>query len=546
CHGDIEEEIRTSGTWIIQGPYGARYKLNIVVVPPPEVKYVGPYVIKKDLIRTVMIEPQYAVKIVMVPLHVSSGRINPECYQYVTLLLIGWNRWLQIMEQNIPPSRIKRDLVAKLMGGIGASLGTINSVNQIQMAKQLATLLQHVAALSHPIQDALLSLNHMQLDITKILPLWLELQEKDHERLIASVGYLQANLSMAIACIQAQSLWITIAKDIIRHSVSGKVPAELKPQVSDLEKDNTEWWSILDTSYDLKQEELQLAIVTLSKAHKEHIYPIIPLGLFVNHSVMMPLPDQMWTYMVNQSIKTVNLQACVEQSDLGYTCTTGLWEENHICFNSAEGECHYDLHPSDIHNNHSVVAQVQEGCGCIRSLCLMFTVNTFYIVNHTVHDNLCICNILHIRGCDVDITLFMPTRDNYNIDLHLMRKIEPIHLGPDIVTLKSLLHHPELIELVKEVKTAGIKTGIVVQHDINKIGKISKVIQSTMEKHHWWDLVIDMNNVSNTLKHPLIINCIVQLCVILYTMGLTLYACIKKSRPKLTNTVEGFASRYLP
>lgn len=534
CNGYVELEAK-AGTWTIRGPYEVEYKLNITIAHPPVITSVGPYVIKKDVIRTVMVEPRYSLKIVTVPLHVSTIKLDPACQEYVIPLLNGWNRWLHIVEQDdVTPRRPKRDLAAKLMGGVGASLSAMNTVSQIRMAQKLAGMSNNFATLTHPIQEALLALNYLQIDITKLLPLWLTLQEQDNLALLHAIGFLQANLSTALACVQAQTLLIDVAKDIIRDSLAGKVPVEviklLKPQLSKFEQENPEWWTIIDASYDLKEECLQLAILTLMNAQKEHIHPIIPIGLFVNRSLMLPLQDRMWAHINNHTVKTVNLQACVEQMSLGYTCTTGLWEENHICLNSDQGECHYDLHPSDSNNSHSVVVQVAEGCICIRSLCPVFTVNTFYKVKNLKENNICLCRVFHLQGCDIKVYLHQITQEQHTIDMQILKKIEPIHIGPNLNAMTSLFHHVDLISLVKEITALGNKTGIIVQHAADKICKISKKVQTEAETHHWWDIVMSFDDLTSIFSHPLTISYMLQIGTLLYLVILTMYVCHK---PKL-------------
>uniref|UniRef100_K7F5S5 Uncharacterized protein n=1 Tax=Pelodiscus sinensis TaxID=13735 RepID=K7F5S5_PELSI len=478
---NVQMKATTSGTWIIRGPYEVKYKLNVTVAHPPTITNAGPYVIKRDIIKTMMVEPKDSIKMVTIPLHVSTIKLNPACQSYMLPLLIGWNRWLHVMEPEFTPKRPKRDLIAKLMGGAGASLGAINTIDQIHMAQWLVTLSNNFAELIHPVQDALLALDKLQLDITKILPLWIAAQKEDNLILLHAMEYIQNNVSLVLACIQAQSLLIDLAKDIIRDSAAGKVPIEfvklLRPQLSAFEQENPEWWSVVNTNYDLKEKQLQLSILMLRDALKEQIYPIIPLGLFVNHSLLLPLQDQMWAHFKGRIIKTVNLQACVEQGNVIIPQT--------IIFVSRE--CHYDLHPSDSTNNHLVVVQIAEGCVCvcIQSLCPVFTVNTYYWVNNSVVNNLCLCKIFHIQGCDVERTLFKASQEQLHTDLQIIKEIEPIQIGPNLNAMASLFHHPELIDLIEEVTNVGNKTGIIVQYAIDEIYKISKNVKTSIVSHHW-------------------------------------------------------------
>nr|XP_025036111.1 uncharacterized protein LOC112544338 [Pelodiscus sinensis] len=311
---------------------------------------------------------------------------------------------------------------------------------------------------------------------------------------------IQSNVSLALACIQAQTILIDIAKDILHDSASGKVPVELskllQPHLNEFERNNPEWRSVIHTKYDLKEE--QMSILMMREALKEYIYPIIPIGMFVNHSLLLPLPDRLWAYVKEEdsTLRTVNLQACVKQVSLGYTCTTGLWENDHICFNPDFGKCHYDLHPSSDNDNHSVVVQIADGCICIRSLCSHFMVNTYYKVMNLGTSNLCLCKVFHIQGCDIEVTLSEPSEEQYTINLHMIRNIKPVAIGPNLNAMKSLFHHTELIGLVKEINELGNRTGIIIHHTVDKISEDRKNAKTNLNinantdvpVHHWWDV----------------------------------------------------------
>ncbi|XP_075777634.1 uncharacterized protein LOC142827230 [Pelodiscus sinensis] len=545
CHGDVEVKVETSGTWTVRGPYEVVYQLKITVAHAPTLSNIGPYVIKKDVAKVMMIEPKYSVKIVTMPMHISTSKINPNCQSYVIPMLNGWNRWLRIMEPEIITKRPKRDLIAKLIGGAGAGIGAVNAIGQIRIAQQLAALANNFVDLTHPIQDALLAVDKLQLDVTKLLPLWVAIQEADNLQLLQIMENIQSNVSLALACIQAQAILIDIAKDILRDSTSGKVPVEisklLQPYLNEFERSNPEWWSVIHTKYDLKEEQLQMSILMMREALKEYIYPIVPIGMFVNHSLLLPLPDRMWAHIKedDSTVRTVNLQACVEQVGLGYTCTTGLWEYDHICFNPDFGKCHYDLHPSNNDNNHSVVVQRADGCICIRSLCPHFTVNTYYKVVNPGTSNLCLCKVFHIQGCDIKVILSKPSEEQYTVSLQMISIIEPVSIGPNLNAMKSLFHHPELIGLVKEINDLGNRTGIIIHHAVDKISEVRKHVKTTtsvnVNANNWWDVFSSFSEMSPLFSYPMIVSFVLHFCILVYVIVLTIVVC-KMANHKVRNT----------
>lgn len=61
----------------------------------------------------------------------------------------------------------------------------------------------------------------------------------------------------------------------------------------------------------------------------------------------MPVELNRWVYEKEGTYRSVNLNSCVEEYGIGYTCGSGVIETSHICLDPKEGKCHYRVSAGD-------------------------------------------------------------------------------------------------------------------------------------------------------------------------------------------------------
>ncbi|CAM2113497.1 unnamed protein product [Caretta caretta] len=176
-----------------------------------------------------------------------------------------------------------------------------------------------------------MELGTTEFDIVNILPYWLDIQEQDHLQVLGALGILQSNLSEALTCIEAQQWLLNVAKSIMRDGLNGNVSLELKRIIGSnsnkFEKKHHESWKLVSFTYYPHNETIIALALTLKSAVEEVICPLVSLEIFANKSLMVSIEDSKWVHFKGKEYKPVNLRACMEQKGLGYTCTSGIWEE---------------------------------------------------------------------------------------------------------------------------------------------------------------------------------------------------------------------------
>uniref|UniRef100_K7FYT3 Uncharacterized protein n=1 Tax=Pelodiscus sinensis TaxID=13735 RepID=K7FYT3_PELSI len=452
--------------WMVLGLFGVKFPVKILVAEEPHRHEIDPYVVKTNMARQVLIEPKYHVRWVHVPISFYTTDINERCEPFVEPLIQGWYKWLQSITISERQTRAKRDIVAKVLGGVGAGMGVANAIDNAHLSKSLAKLTTVSENLVHPLEESLLGLDKVQLKLTDLLPEWADSQERDHVKMLEGMQKIINDTALALACTQVQNMLFSLSHSIIHDSLAGHLPVEIATLT--FERENSDLWNVLHAEYDPKYDVLHVVLLTVISAQKELIYPISTLGLNLNGSVKM----KFYLHQNSEGVfEIINMQACMFQDHLGYVCTSNLWTQGHLCLNSAEGECNYELHSTLLGNNKSVVVQIDQHCVCIRSLCPSFTVNKFYTVVMPKLTNLCL-----IKGCDISVILINAEFEDITVRYAIIDTITPVSLGPSISAIKNMMEHPELKQIISDIKNASEKVHVVVQHSVDQIVQIGKKI----------------------------------------------------------------------
>uniref|UniRef100_K7GDG2 Uncharacterized protein n=1 Tax=Pelodiscus sinensis TaxID=13735 RepID=K7GDG2_PELSI len=472
------------GTWLVLSIFGVKFPIKILVAEEPERHEVGPYVLKTNMARQVLIEPKYQVKWVHIPLETTTVTTNKKCTPFVEPLLQSWEKWLWSIIPSKRLNRNKRDIVAKVLGGVSAGIGIASVIDNARLAKNIAKLTSGTEGLIHPLEESLLGLDKVQVNLANLLPEWAQIQEEDHLKMLKGMQILANETALAFACIQIQN----ISRNIICDALAGKLPIEIAALISSLstpfERENQDLWEVLHSEYDPRHNTLHVVVLTVLSAQKDLVYPIAMLGMFINGSVLPPFANRVWAHQNPEgTFNVVNMQACMEQKYLGYVCTTSLWDQGHLCLNEVEGECNYELHLTPLGNNHSAVVQIDSHCICIRSLCSAFRVNRFYKVTMPRFTILCLCKVFEIQGCDVAVKLINAEYEDITVRYAVIDTITPISLGPNIDSIKAMMVHPVLKNIISDIKNISERVHVVVQHAADNIVTIGKRIHV---EPTWW------------------------------------------------------------
>ena len=93
---------------------------------------------------------------------------------------------------------------------------------------------------------------------------------------------------------------------------------------------------------------------------------------------------------------------------------------------------------------------------------------------------------------------------NYTTYHHL----SPTPTGMNLALVKLIIKHPDLDEILKEIKENGEQVLITVHHDAEEISKVLQRIKQETS-HHWWDALFgwspNATGTLNALVHPIIV-----------------------------------------
>ncbi|NP_001159385.1 uncharacterized protein LOC422926 [Gallus gallus] len=552
CQGKLSVEMspELGGKWLIGGPEGFQKEFPIIAVLRPFVSKIGPYVVKQNHIQELLTSPVRSLKKVVLSLSTANiSSIRPHCAPFLSTLYTGWLAWLH--SRSMQEARTRRDLLATALGGGGAGLGVLNSMNAEVLANKLEAVTSGVQGLLNPLNSSLTSLGMGQWLVSEVLPTWEHISEKDHQVLLQALGIEQNNVSLALSCIQAQ-MWVqSVIAGILRDGDNGILPTEIRKIVWDAatekERQLQAWWRLVNFTHDQVLNSVIAHVLTVVEARIEKVYPIVALGINTNGSVVYPLDHRMWARVSDRKWQSVDLEACILEQGLGFICEDDALKASDVCFDTSEGVCHFEINPRS--NNKTMLVYVGKGCVCFRTMCKYVQINDIY--NQTVFNdsNTCACNVAIIRGCDFVYKPPVFTSQLLIRNYSLYRSITPTPIGMDLSLVKEMLEHANLQQLLENAKAEAKKILITVHHDGNVIKQIVERIKRVGE-HHWWEIFFGWSptatGIFNALLHPVVIILLMQMCVC-FAMVATCYW-IRQVRLCIENQLKGLgmAKRLLP
>lgn len=490
---------------------------------------IGSHVLKTDIQERILIRPQMSLKEIRVSLAgLNTTRILPQCTPYLKPSNRGWEAWLQLWNNPSPPlPRVKRsisDWVAPAAGG--AAL--LDAANIEVLANKFALATSRISDLGKPVAQSLTSVSKVQHSISSILVDWESQIEQDFAALLQSTSSLQKNISLAMACTQAQHLNLAIAMGMIRQATEGHLPLEIKklitPKLIPLELELEPWWSLINSSFDMSSQELRIFLLTASAKESFHIFPVIPLGLQVGTSEVLYAshPDH-WATATHNGWELINVQGCTHKENMGYICEDQAFAPHHPCVApqvDSPNQCSYDL----IQENGSAVVYVGQGCACIRSPCDFIVINSFHIQPMLPWVNRCFCSLHAVVGCDFSFTVPVWTQEEILASPLVYRTVEPVSFGMGLDLIQELLAHPQLHNFLQTIKQDGGASALLVSHNTKEILDMSTQIKQAGE-HSWWETLFGWSptatSVLNLALHPIVVILIFQilLCISLVALG---------------------------
>lgn len=219
----VKTNANDSGTWWITGYYALKFKTVVTVILPHKTNLIGPFVIKRDTRKKVLMNPKYLLQKVELSFQLDLNEIQSECAHTI---LKGWNKWVKDNISQKPTGRNRRDTIAKILWGIGMGLCVINIVDQEVLANKLETLGKDLSSLSLSLTISLDKLATIQFKVPSILPELWDAQEEDSMHMIDALVRLQSNVSIALSYMKAQIWLVTVAKDLIWDGLNGFCPCK--------------------------------------------------------------------------------------------------------------------------------------------------------------------------------------------------------------------------------------------------------------------------------------------------------------------------------
>ncbi|XP_071413119.1 uncharacterized protein [Pithys albifrons albifrons] len=528
CQGSLSVEMshELGGKWWIRGPEEFEKEFSIIAVLRPFVSKIGPYVVKQNHVQELLTGPVRSLKKVVLSLStVNISSFRPHCAPFLSTLHTGWLAWLH--SRSLQSARARRDLLATALGGGGAGLGVLNSMNAEVLANKLEVVTSGVQSLLKPLNSSLTNLGMGQWLVSEVLPTWEQINERDHQLLLRALDTEQNNVSLALSCIQAQ-MWVqSVVAGILRDGDNGVLPTEIRKIVWDAatekERQLQAWWRLVNFTHDQALNVVIAHVLTVAEARVEKVYPIVALGVNTNGSVVYPLDHRMWARVSDGKWQTVDLEACILERGLGFICEDDALKASDVCFDTKEGVCHFEINPQS--SSKTTLVYVGKGCVCFRTMCKYVQINEAY--NQTVfnHSNMCACNVTTIRGCDFVYKPPVLTNQLLIRNYTLYRSVTPTPIGMGLSLVKEMLEHENLQQLLENAKAKAKRILITVHHDGSVIKQVMERIKRVGE-HHWWEVFFGWSptatGIFNALLHPIVVILLMQICVC-FAMVVTCY-----------------------
>ena len=265
---------------------------------------------------------------------------------------------------------------------------------------------------------------------------------------------------------------------------------------------------MVNFTYDPVPDVAIAFVLTIHNATINVIHPIIALGLNHGETILYPSEHRAWAQMVDKKWQTVNVESCVTQEQQGFLCESNTTDPQDIGLDTQQGVCHLEIH-ADIIQKTVLVYLDQDFVLCLRTACASVRVdneNKYLPVKK--HSNFCICNLDSIIGCDFTYSVPVVSHQMIKASYIMYHHLSPTPIGMNRRLVKWIIKHPDLDEILKEIKENGEEVLITVHHDAEEISKVLQRIKQETS-HPWWDALFGWSpkatGILNALVHPVIV-----------------------------------------
>lgn len=150
-------------------------------------------VIKKKNRKQVTVNPEYILKKVTISLSVCIIAVQGRCRPYVSIILKGWNAWVERVTSGGGFTQRKRDWVAKVLGGIGTGPAIKNVVDAESLVMKISNTGHDVTSLEQALMSSLSKIASLEYQITKILPEWVIAQQGNDRTFLGGLSKLMGS-----------------------------------------------------------------------------------------------------------------------------------------------------------------------------------------------------------------------------------------------------------------------------------------------------------------------------------------------------------------
>lgn len=550
-HITITEESDEDGIWQVE--LGTQNKTtlrfnplltNLTALRKMENPLVGSHVLKLDQPKQIVMHPQTSLKEVQIHLQgLNISESVPKCAPYLSTSHQGWFEWVTMWKGVQHHERITR-AINDWIAPIGAGISLMGAANVEVLANKLSYSTRELGKMAVPLSTSLGQLALEGRAISKVFPGWESLIEADNKRIVSETQSLQNNISLALACQQAQAFTQTVVMGMIRDAHAGHIPLE----VTNLIKDNLSpgevsleaWWKLVNATYDPTKHMLRIFILTVESPEIFTIYPVVSLGFQISSNLVMYSRDtNRWARYRNGDWQTLSVAGCRRKEDLGFICEDNNFEMHSDCFSPLavnNSHCSFDV----TEEFESTVVYIGRACICIRTFCDFILINGVRIQPTLPDINRCFCNVSVVVGCDFQFRVPVWTVQHLEANPSLYHYILPVSLGFGLLTLQQILSHPDLQQELHRLKTLGENATLVVDHNNQQIAQILATVE-TAGDHSWWETLFGWSPTAtsslNIALHPIVV--ILAFQVILVIVMVVITRCMFKQARRIQDLERG-------
>ena len=234
-----------------------------------------------------------------------------------------------------------------------------------------------------------------------------------------------------------------------------------------------------------------------------------------------------------------------------FICESNAIKTQYTCLDTEQNTCRFERNPNE--TREIVLPYSGEGCVCIRTSC-NFILLADITVDTSYHSIIGACNFTNTMGCDsnysVPVTSCQLLRSNYT----LIQDLPPGPVGMNLASVKKLLQHDNLYQLLECIQDNAQKNTLILladtillTDDTEEIHHVLERVQKDGEQHCWETLLRwppTARGAFTSVLHPVVILLILTLMCLL--LVITLYVEVWQMLRRLAHLVLPKESESCP